>query len=67
MTYISWASDFAFICDRIKYECIIFWIFVQSESVNDVILFAGHCDLFSWSNGLPCISDLILKKDVIGH
>ena len=35
-----------FICDRIKYEGIILWILVQSDSVNDVILFAGHCDLF---------------------
>ena len=34
------------ISDSIKYEDIILWILVQSDSVNDLILFGGHCDLY---------------------
>ena len=27
-------------------EGIILWILVQSDTVTDLILFAGHCDLY---------------------
>ena len=39
MTYISCASDFA-------QECITLWILVQFDTVNDLILFVGQCDLY---------------------
>ena len=35
-----------FIPDSIEYEGIILGILVQSDTVNDLILFAGHCDLY---------------------
>ena len=40
MTYISWSSDFAL--DGIRYGGIILWIpvFVQSDTIYDLILFA---------------------------
>ena len=28
----------------IKQECIILWILVQSDTVNDFILFVGQCE-----------------------
>ena len=34
------------IADSIKYEVIILWILVQSDTVNDFILFGGPCDLY---------------------
>ena len=30
----------------IKQECITLWILVQSDTVNDLILFVGQCDLY---------------------
>ena len=30
----------------IKQECITLWIFVQSDTVNDLLLFVGHHDLY---------------------
>ena len=30
----------------IKQECITLWILVQSDTVNDFILFVGQCDLY---------------------
>ena len=35
-----------YISDPIKQEGMILWIHVQSDTVNDIILFAGHCDLY---------------------
>ena len=34
------------ISDSIKYEGTILWILVQSDTVNDLILFGGHFDLY---------------------
>ena len=34
------------ISDSIKYEGIILGILVQSDTVNDLILSRGHCDLY---------------------
>ena len=34
------------ISGSIKYEGIILWILVQSDTVNDLILFGGHYDLY---------------------
>ena len=31
---------------KIIHLCIIIWILVQSYTVNDLILFGGHCDLY---------------------
>ena len=33
--------------DRIKLEGIILWILVQSDTVKDLILLVGPCDLYS--------------------
>ena len=32
--------------ENIIHFCIILWILVQSDNVNDLILFGGHCDLY---------------------
>ena len=45
MTYIAWFSDFALYLS-VRYEGVIIWIIVQSDTVNDLILFAGHYDLY---------------------
>ena len=34
------------ISDPIKWEGIIFWILVPSDTFNDLIPFVGHCDLY---------------------
>ena len=34
------------ISNSIKCEGIILWILVQSDTVNDLIPFVGHCDLY---------------------
>ena len=34
------------ICNSIKYEGIILWILVQSDTVKDLVLFAGQYDLY---------------------
>ena len=34
------------ISDCFKLEDIILWIVVQSDTVNDFILYVGHCDLY---------------------
>ena len=46
MTYISWSSDFALFSDSIIYNGIILCTLVQSGTVNGIVLFAGHCDLY---------------------
>ena len=38
-----------FISDCIKLICTILWILVQSDTVNDPILFVGDCDLYFMS------------------
>ena len=53
------------ISNRIRYEGIVLWILVQSDSVIDLILFAGHCDIFHGPVILPCISDSINYEGVI--
>ena len=35
-----------YVSDPIKQEGMIFWILVQSDTVNDLILFVGHSDLY---------------------
>ena len=45
MTYITWSTDSALYLS-ITYESIMLWILVQSDTVIDLILFAGHCDLY---------------------
>ena len=32
--------------EKIIHLCIILWILVQSNTVNDLILFGGQCDLY---------------------
>ena len=34
----------------IKQECITLWILVQSDTVNDLTLFVGQCDLYFMSS-----------------
>ena len=34
------------ISDSIRYEGIILWILIQSDTVSDLILFVAHCDLY---------------------
>ena len=34
------------ISDGMKKEGIIHWILVQSDTVSDLIIFVGHCDLY---------------------
>ena len=39
-------QDFALYLYSMKYEGTILWILVQSDSVNDLILFEDRCDLY---------------------
>ena len=32
--------------EKIIHLCIILWILIQSDTVNDLILFGGHCDIY---------------------
>ena len=36
----------ATLTEKIIHLCIILWILVPSDTVNDLILFGGHCDLY---------------------
>ena len=38
------------ISDHIKKEGILLWILVRSDSVSDLVVFVGYCDLYSWSS-----------------
>ena len=68
MTCISWFSDFALYHNSIKYKGIILWILVQSDTVNDLELLMLQVTVkFHVPVILPCISDLFLLKEVIGH
>ena len=46
MTYISWPSGFALYLRPYELEGIILGILVQSDTINDLILFVGHCDSY---------------------
>ena len=37
---------FSYVSDPIKWEGMIFWILVQSDTVDNLILFVGHRDLY---------------------
>ena len=77
MTYISLSSDFFLVSQIISNTMAWYFGYFFSmirkhhildtclDTVTGLILFAGHCVLFHGILILPCISDLILKKDVI--
>ena len=44
--YFHGPAIFPYTSNIIKHEGTIFWILVQSDTVNDLILFGGHCDLY---------------------
>ena len=44
--YISWSSDFALYLRPYQIGGMVLWIHVQSDAMNDLILFVGHCDLY---------------------
>ena len=46
MTFISWPSDFALYRRPFQIGRHHTWILVQSDIINDLILFVGHCDLY---------------------
>ena len=46
MTYISGPVILPCISDSIIYNGIILCTLVQSGTVNGIVLFAGHCDLY---------------------
>ena len=44
---------------EVSHVCIILWILVQSDTVNDLILFGGHYDLYTMVQRLCLVSDNI--------
>ena len=42
----SWSSEFAYILDTVLWINIVPGIVDQSDTVNDLIQFRGHCDLY---------------------
>ena len=63
MTYISWSSDLFVSLNPVKLEVIMLWIrvLVQSDTVSNLILFVGHCDLYSMVQGF-CLISLALSN-----